>query len=84
MLVLKIAGGTLRPLDHVPKERNVFRMDSTTDSFMVPTYNKVQITPLKDNYNGATPDPSYIPGWHLTLDGLASGVSVALDISAIS
>src|SRR5580658_11078388 len=33
MLVLKIAGGTLRPLDHVPKERDVFRMDSTTDSF---------------------------------------------------
>ena len=33
MLVLKIAGGTLRPLDHVPKKANVFRMDSTTDSF---------------------------------------------------
>jgi DMSO/TMAO reductase YedYZ molybdopterin-dependent catalytic subunit len=46
----------------------------------VPTYSKSQITPLKNNYNGATPDPSYIPGWHLTLDGLASGVSVALDI----
>src|SRR5882724_10427177 len=46
----------------------------------VPTYTKSQITPLRNNYNGATPDPSYIPGWHLTLDGLASGVSVALDI----
>ena len=46
----------------------------------VPTYAKTQITPLKNNYNGATPDPGYIPGWHLTLDGLASGVSVALDI----
>src|SRR5580693_8424055 len=33
MLVVKVAGGTLRPLDHVPKEGNVFRMDSTTDSF---------------------------------------------------
>src|SRR5450432_343148 len=33
VLVLKIAGGTLRPLYHVPKEGNVFRMDSTTDSF---------------------------------------------------
>ena len=31
---------------------------------MVPTYTKSQITPLKNNYNGATPDPSYIPGWH--------------------
>src|SRR5882672_1720233 len=47
---------------------------------MVPTYTKSQITQLKNNYNGATPDPSYIPGWHVTLDGLASGRSVALDI----
>jgi DMSO/TMAO reductase YedYZ molybdopterin-dependent catalytic subunit len=50
---------------------------------MVPTYTKSQITPLKNNYNGATPDPGYIPGWHLTLDGLASGVSVALDIRSL-
>ena len=49
----------------------------------VPTYTKSQVTPLKNNYNGATPDPSYIPGWHLTLDGLASGVSVALDIRSL-
>jgi len=49
----------------------------------VPTYTKSQITPLKNNYNGATPDPSYIPGWHLTLDGLASGVSLALDIRSL-
>ena len=49
----------------------------------VPTYTKSQITPLKNNYNGATPDPGYIPGWHLTLDGLASGVSVALDIRSL-
>jgi DMSO/TMAO reductase YedYZ molybdopterin-dependent catalytic subunit len=47
---------------------------------MVPTYNKSQITRLKNNYNGATPDPGYIPGWHLTLDGLASGARVALDV----
>jgi DMSO/TMAO reductase YedYZ molybdopterin-dependent catalytic subunit len=47
---------------------------------MVPTYTKSQITSLRNNYNGATPDPSYIPGWHVTLDGLASGVSVALNI----
>jgi DMSO/TMAO reductase YedYZ molybdopterin-dependent catalytic subunit len=47
----------------------------------VPTYTKSQITPIKNNYNGATPDPGYIPGWHLTLDGLASGVS--LDIRSL-
>ena len=49
----------------------------------VPTYPKSQITELKNNYNGATPDPGYIPGWHLTLDGLASGVSIALDIRGL-
>jgi DMSO/TMAO reductase YedYZ molybdopterin-dependent catalytic subunit len=49
----------------------------------VPTYTRSQITPLKNNYNGATPDPWYIPGWHLTLDGLASGVSVVLDIRSL-
>jgi DMSO/TMAO reductase YedYZ molybdopterin-dependent catalytic subunit len=46
----------------------------------VPTYTKSQITPIKNNYNGATPDPGYISGWNLTLEGLASGLSVSLDI----
>jgi DMSO/TMAO reductase YedYZ molybdopterin-dependent catalytic subunit len=47
---------------------------------LVPTFSKSQITPLRNNYNGATPDPSYIPEWRLSLDGLASGVSVSLNI----
>jgi DMSO/TMAO reductase YedYZ molybdopterin-dependent catalytic subunit len=46
----------------------------------VPTYTKSQVTPLKNNYNGATPDPGYISGWNLILHGLASGLSVSLDI----
>jgi DMSO/TMAO reductase YedYZ molybdopterin-dependent catalytic subunit len=46
----------------------------------VPTYTKSQITPLKNNYNGSTPDPGYISEWTLTLDGLASGLSISLDI----
>jgi DMSO/TMAO reductase YedYZ molybdopterin-dependent catalytic subunit len=46
----------------------------------VPTYTRSQITPLKNNYNGATPDPGYISRWTLTLDGLASGLSISLDI----
>jgi DMSO/TMAO reductase YedYZ molybdopterin-dependent catalytic subunit len=46
----------------------------------VPTYTKSQITPLKNNYNGTTPDPDYISGWKLTLGGLASGLSLSLDI----
>jgi DMSO/TMAO reductase YedYZ molybdopterin-dependent catalytic subunit len=45
----------------------------------VPTYTKSQITPLKNNYNGSTPDPGYI-GWNLTIDGLDSGLSISLDI----
>jgi DMSO/TMAO reductase YedYZ molybdopterin-dependent catalytic subunit len=47
---------------------------------MVPIYTKSQVTPIKNNYNGATPDPGYISGWNLTLKGLASGLSVSLDI----
>jgi DMSO/TMAO reductase YedYZ molybdopterin-dependent catalytic subunit len=50
---------------------------------LVPTYTKSQITPLRNNYNGATPDPSYIPEWRLTLDGLASGLSVSLNIRTL-
>jgi len=47
---------------------------------MVPTYDKTHITPLKNNYNGATPNPGYIPEWRLILDGLASGVTLSLSI----
>jgi DMSO/TMAO reductase YedYZ molybdopterin-dependent catalytic subunit len=50
---------------------------------LVPTYTKSQITPLKNNYNGATPDPAYIPRWRLTLNGLSSGLAVSLDIEAL-
>ena len=50
---------------------------------LVPTYTKSQITPLKNNYTGATPNPSYIPEWRLTLDGLSSGLSVSLDIRTL-
>jgi DMSO/TMAO reductase YedYZ molybdopterin-dependent catalytic subunit len=49
----------------------------------VPTYTKSEITPIKNNYNGATPEPWYISGWKLTLDGLFSGLSVALDIRTL-
>jgi DMSO/TMAO reductase YedYZ molybdopterin-dependent catalytic subunit len=51
-----------------------------SENRLVTTYTKSQITPLRNNYNGATPYPSYIPDWRLTLDGLASGLSVSLNI----
>ena len=47
---------------------------------LVPTYTKSQTTPLKNNYNGATPDPGYIPEWRLTLEGLDSDLSVSLNV----
>src|SRR5258708_16643709 len=46
----------------------------------VPTYTKSQIPWLKNNYNGSAPDPGYISRWKLTLDGLASRLSISLDI----
>ena len=51
---------------------------------MVPTYTKSQITPIKNNYNGATPESGYISGWNLTLEGLASGLSVSLDVRTLT
>ena len=39
----------------------------------VRTYSRSQATPLRNNYNGATPGPAYLPGWSLELSGLASG-----------
>jgi DMSO/TMAO reductase YedYZ molybdopterin-dependent catalytic subunit len=54
-----------------------------SQNLMVPTYTREQITPIKNNYNGATPEPWYISGWKLTLDGLASGVSLSLNIQTL-
>jgi DMSO/TMAO reductase YedYZ molybdopterin-dependent catalytic subunit len=39
----------------------------------VRTYSRSQVTPLRNNYEGMTPDPDYIPGWTLAVSGLASG-----------
>jgi DMSO/TMAO reductase YedYZ molybdopterin-dependent catalytic subunit len=54
-----------------------------SENRLVPTYTKSQITPLKNNYNGVTPDPAYIPGWKLALDGLDSGLRMSLDIRTL-
>jgi DMSO/TMAO reductase YedYZ molybdopterin-dependent catalytic subunit len=80
--------GVRRNIDSPAKEwflNRALRIDDDvaealySETRRVPTYTKSQITPLKNNYNGATPDPGYIPGWTLTLDGLASGLSISLD-----
>jgi DMSO/TMAO reductase YedYZ molybdopterin-dependent catalytic subunit len=81
--------GVRRNMNSLAKERflnQALRIDDDvaealySENRMVPIYTKSQITPLKNNYNGATPDPGYISEWKLTLDGLASGLSVSLDI----
>jgi DMSO/TMAO reductase YedYZ molybdopterin-dependent catalytic subunit len=50
---------------------------------MVPTYTKSQITPIKNNYNGVTPDAGYVSGWNLTMEGLACGLSVHVNIRTL-
>jgi len=48
----------------------------------VPTYPKSQaIRDLRNNYDGATPDDSYLADWELKLSGLASGKEVNLTIA---
>jgi DMSO/TMAO reductase YedYZ molybdopterin-dependent catalytic subunit len=47
----------------------------------VRTYTRSQTTHLRNNYNGATPGPGYIPGWSLSLAGLASGKPERLTIA---
>ena len=46
----------------------------------VRTYTKGQVTPLRNNYNGATPGPAYLADWKLELSGLASGRTETLGI----
>jgi DMSO/TMAO reductase YedYZ molybdopterin-dependent catalytic subunit len=50
---------------------------------LVPTYTRSEVTPLKNNYNGVTPAPGYIPGWRLTVAGLSSGLRVCLNAHAL-
>jgi len=39
----------------------------------VRTYRRSEVTALRNNYDGRTPGPEYLPGWRLDLSGLASG-----------
>jgi DMSO/TMAO reductase YedYZ molybdopterin-dependent catalytic subunit len=84
--------GTRRNIDSPAKEwflNKALRIDDDVAEALysanrsVPTYTRSQATPLKNNYNGVTPDPGYISGWKLTLDGLASGLSVSLDTQSL-
>lgn len=54
-----------------------------SSSRLVPTYSRSQATGLKNNYNGVTPGPEYIPTWGLTLNGLQSALTVKLDLRTL-
>src|SRR4030095_7975734 len=47
----------------------------------VRTYGRSQVTALRNNYNGRTPGPEYLPGWSLALSGLASGTIEQLTVA---
>ena len=50
----------------------------------VRTYDKSDITALRNNYSGRTPSPAYLPQWKLAVSGLASGQSVSLGLGALA
>ncbi len=49
----------------------------------VRTYRKSEVTALRNNYNGRTPGPDYLPGWTLAISGLASGRTERLTIGQL-
>lgn len=51
---------------------------------MVRTYDRSHTGPLRNNYDGRTPGPEYLPAWRLTLSGLASGRSESLGITELT
>lgn len=50
----------------------------------VRVYDRSQVTPLRNNYDGRTPGPEYLPGWQLTLSGLASGRTARLGVADLA
>ncbi|MFI5372010.1 MAG: molybdopterin-dependent oxidoreductase, partial [Candidatus Eisenbacteria bacterium] len=51
---------------------------------MVRTYDRSQAGPLRNNYDGQTPGPEYLPAWRLELSGLASGAIERLGIAELT
>jgi DMSO/TMAO reductase YedYZ molybdopterin-dependent catalytic subunit len=45
---------------------------------LVRTYDRSQVTPLRNNYDGRTPGPGILDGWALEISGLASGRTLRL------
>src|SRR5262249_59056827 len=49
----------------------------------VRTYEKSQVTALRNNYHGQTPRPEHIAGWTLAVSGLASGQTVRFTLEQL-
>jgi DMSO/TMAO reductase YedYZ molybdopterin-dependent catalytic subunit len=49
----------------------------------VRTYRRSDVTHLRNNYNGRTPGPEYLPTWTLRVSGLASGRLERLGLEAL-
>jgi DMSO/TMAO reductase YedYZ molybdopterin-dependent catalytic subunit len=49
----------------------------------VRTYDRSEVTPLPNNYDGQTPGPEYLPTWSLRVSGLASGQVEQLTINRL-
>src|SRR5438552_4026899 len=49
----------------------------------VRTYSRSEVTPLRNNYDGQTPGPEYLPSWRLAVTGLASGRGESLAIDQL-
>lgn len=50
----------------------------------VRTYDRSQVTPLRNNYDGGTPGPEILNGWTLRLTGLASGRAERLSLAELT
>ncbi len=48
------------------------------------TYDRSQVTALKNNYHGRTPGPGILPGWTLGLSGLASGRTERVSLAELT
>ena len=49
----------------------------------VRTYRKSDVTPLRNNYDGQTPGPEYLPTWTLRVTGLATGTTESFTIDRL-
>jgi len=50
----------------------------------VRTYDRSDVQPIRNNYNGQTPPADFLPDWRLALSGLASGRNESLTLADVT